>query len=311
MSHESIAVIVPTYLRPQFLQNCVESIFNGTRLPDKLFLSCRNTDSDTLEVAELLKAKYNNKAEIAIVLIDEPGHIPPIQGALNFIHEDITVILDDDTTVYADWLEQLLRPMESPTVACVGGHVATPFFPTPKIKGRPGRISFFGRLDGNLGWLESDRELEVDTVMEGNSAWRTALLKSIQIEPLFKEDESPYYGLFLTLSLKKRGYKIVFNSSARIDHYIAPRDSSISRNNSRYFVSHRNYMYIVFRFMPWYTTLMFIFWSFLVGDRTFIGAASGLYMLATGSKIVKERGKFSLKGRIAGIRLFYKSLFSS
>lgn len=249
MRKRSTAIIIATYLRPLLLKNCVDSVLKGDMLPDKIVIAHRDTDELTQSAIDDIRSEYSsNEVKIIKCTVTEPGHIPPIESSLNLIEEELTIILDDDTEVKKNWFRELLSPFDNEEVGVVGGQVFTPSVPTPKLKGKPGTINWYGRYYGNIGWVKSDNLLEVDTVMEGNSAWRTQILKSISIPKIFREDVSPLYGLYLTLTFKKLGYKIIYNSKAYVDHFNGVRAPNLKRDLERLKYGNRNYFYISYVF---------------------------------------------------------------
>ena len=75
--------------------------------------------------------------------------------------------------------------------------------PRAKLKGKPGCISWYGKMWGNLGSLAGPDSVEVDSVMEGNSIWRRRLFDSLEFDPVLNFDDSSMYGLDLCLQAKR------------------------------------------------------------------------------------------------------------
>jgi hypothetical protein len=169
-----------------------------------------------------------------------------------------------------------------------------------------GCLRFYGQIGGGLMWATDGETREVDTVPEGNSAWRTDLLRSIEIPPFLYERDSKSYGLHLTLSVKERGYKVLFNPEAFMWHYPGRRDTSLERTDQhrQHWLSSRNYALIALNKMAPRQAFLYFVHAFIVGTYGDIGILRALYMLVTGDD--KWDCVFSCgKGRIDALRQYF------
>lgn len=304
MTGKDATVLIPTYKRPKQLWDCVQSVLNGTMCPREIILVHRCGDTSTIQAIDELAAT----AEVPITKtsVDEPGHIPPLREGLRCCDTEITCLLDDDTEVEEDWLEELILPFKDPEVGVVGGPAVVPEMQSKSADPDAGRLRFYGQLAGGLMWCTEGGVREVDTVPEGNSAWRTDLLRSIDIPAFLQEYDSISYGLYLTLSVKERGYKVLFNSNAFIWHYPGRRDPSLERTDQhrRKWLASRNYALIALRKMAPTQSILYFLHAFIVGTYGDIGLLRALYMLLTGDE--KWRCILSCgKGRIDALRRYF------
>lgn len=302
MTGNNVTILIPTYKRPEKLSDCVHSILDGTLLPREIVLVHRSGDEPTVDVIDEL-ATTTTDVTITKARVDEPGHIPPIREGLSHCSTEITCLLDDDTEVEEDWLEEIVAPFDDPEVGVVGGPAVVPDMQDNVSDPDAGRLRFYGQLGGGLMWCTDRGIREVDTVPEGNSAWRTELLRTIEIPPFLHEYDSISYGLYLTLSVKERGYKVLFNSNAFIWHYPGRRDASLQRNDQhqRHWLASRNYALIALQKMAPTQTLLYFVHAFLVGTYGDIGLLRALHMFLTGDdnwRCVLSCGK----GRIDALR---------
>jgi hypothetical protein len=157
-------------------------------------------------------------------------------------------------------------------------------------------------------WLTEGEVREVDTVAEGNSAWRTDLLRKIDIPDYLYEGDSKFYGLYLTLSVQERAYKIMFNPEAMVWHYPGERDASLDRTNQErnHWLSSRNYALIALQKMKPTQVLLYYLYSFLVGRYGDIGVLQAIRLLMKGD----ERWRCILScahGRLAALRRYASS----
>ena len=307
MNRDDTTVLIPTYNRPEKLSDCVHSILQGTLLPHEIVLVHRSGDASTEDVIDEL-ATATADVTITKAHVDEPGHIPPIREGLRHCSTEITCLLDDDTEVKEDWLEEIVAPFDDPEVGVVGGPAVVPDMQENVSDPDAGRLRFYGQLGGGLMWCTDRGIREVDTVPEGNSAWRTDLLRTIEIPPFLHEYDSISYGLYLTLSVKERGYKVLFNSNAFIWHYPGRRDPSLQRNDQhqRHWLASRNYALIALQKMAPSQAFLYYMHAFLVGTYGDIGVLRALYMFLTGDdnwRCVVSCGK----GRIDALRRYFRS----
>jgi cellulose synthase/poly-beta-1,6-N-acetylglucosamine synthase-like glycosyltransferase len=305
MPGNNVTVLIPTYKRPEKLSDCVRSILCGALLPREIVLVHRSGDEPTADVIDEL-ATATTDLKITKARVDEPGHIPPIREGLSHCSTEITCLLDDDTEVEEDWLEEIVAPFDDPEIGVVGGPAVVPDMQEKVSDPDAGQLRFYGQLGGGLMWCTDGGIREVDTVPEGNSAWRTELLRTIEIPPFLHEYDSISYGLYLTLSVKERGYKVLFNSNAFIWHYPGRRDSSMKRTDQhqRHWLASRNYALIVLRKMGPAQTALYFLHAFMVGTYGDIGVLRALHMLLTGDE--KWRCVVSCgKGRIDALRRYF------
>jgi GT2 family glycosyltransferase len=250
-----------------------------TRPPDEVVVVGRADDGATKSMVTEREA-WPLLKNVRWIEVDEGGHIAPVRKGLAAASGDIVAFLDDDTESEPDWLKLLLEPFDDPKVGCVGGRVLNPG-PPAKSRADAGRIRWYGRYIGNIGAREDDHPIELDGTMEGNSAWRTSLLRSIGFDPVLDFDDAAMYGLDLCLQARSLGYRVVYQPGARVLHHSAPREPELDRaNRPRRVISYsRNYTYIILKNLRGTRRLAFVAWWWLVGERGSYGLGTGLYDL--------------------------------
>jgi hypothetical protein len=162
---------------------------------------------------------------------------------------------------------------------------------------------------GNLGALETPGPIDVDGVMECNWAWRTELLRCMAFDPVLEFHDSVMYGLDLCLQAKAEGYKIVYNPSARVSHYAAPRDASIDRHDRPRRVQSysRNYTYIALKHFRWPRLAVFWFWWWLIGERGSYGLATAILDLVGRQNSMFPLIAASLRGKHHGVAEWWRA----
>jgi GT2 family glycosyltransferase len=215
---------------------------------------------------------------------------------------NIVAFLDDDVEPEPAWLEVSLRPFTDPAVACVGGRVVTPGG-TGKVHRDVGRIRWYGKHIGNIGLVGGSEPVDVEGVMEGNSAWRTHILRTLEFDPRLDYDDASMYGLDLSLQAIERGLRVVYQPLAVVHNASAPRDPRLDRSDraARAFTYSRNYSIIASRHFAGLKLAAFWAWWVLVGERGSYGLLTGLCDFALG-RVRFRVVAASFRGKWAGAR---------
>lgn len=307
-----VSVIIATYRRPDALQQCVASLLAGLRKPDEIVVVGRKGDRGTESAIAAIDAAQHSGVEIRSAWVTKPGHVPPVETGVQAASGNLVAVVDDDITVTPEWLSSIVSHFSDPAIGVVGGRVQVPGSPAPKVKGKPGCISWYGKIWGNLGSVNGTASLEVDTVMEGNCMWRRELLGSLEFDPVLNFDDASMYGLDLCLQAKERRHKVIYDPKALVYHHPAPRAPELDRRDRgpRLFSYCRNYTYIILKwFSPW-RRAVFLSWWFLIGERDAWGLGSFVLDSLSGDWRRKNRKKSYFmdvwRGKTEGLRLWMK-----
>lgn len=263
------SVVIPTYRRPDQLRQCVQSILNGTRKPEEIIVVGRKGDATTMDVVAQLRSDAAHGGRIRDAWVDRPGHLPPVETGIHLATGDVVATVDDDVTVTASWLDRLLANFADPKVGVVGGRVVVPGQSPPRLRGRPGQVSWYGKHWGNIAAVDGEVPFPVAAVMEGNWAWRRALVAGLQFDPYLNFDDASMYGLEWCCQARAKGFQVIYDSSAVVHHHVAPRIPELERSNRpRRLLSYcRNYTYIMLKHLPAWRKPVFLLWWFVVGER--------------------------------------------
>lgn len=304
-----VSVVIPTYRRPELLHSCVASILGGSKKPAEIVIVGREGDQQTRDaVAKIIQDASGGSVAIRSAWVSVPGHIPPVEtGARTAAHE-LVAILDDDVTVTPDWLSAMLSHFSDAAIGVVGGRVLVPGNPVPEVRGKPGRISWYGKHWGNLGSMSGLASVEVDSAMEGNCMWRREVLTTLEFDPTLNFDDASMYGLDLCLQAKKRALRVVYEPSALVYHHKGPRAPELERSNRapRVFSYCRNYTYIALKRFPPGRKLSFLAWWFLIGERNAWGLGALAFDLLSGGQRKDRHVMNAWRGKIEGLRLWLK-----
>lgn len=305
----SVAVVIPTYRRPGPLIDCVRSLAEGSRRPDEIIVMGREDDMPTEEAVTRAQELCGGKTALRTGWVTQPGHVPPVEKGLALTSCDLVAFVDDDVTATPDWLGHLLAPFSDPRVGVVGGRVITPSCQPPRLTGRPGCISWYGKHWGNVAWLPGESPIQVQGVMEGNCAWRRELLASLIFDPVLNFDDAMMYGLDFCLQAASRGYRVLYEPRALVYHHSAPRTVDLDRADRprRMFSYSRNYTYIMLKRLPCWRRPIFLAWWFLIGERGSWGLGSVLADAAVGRFPPPPDIWGAFRGKLQGILLSAKA----
>jgi GT2 family glycosyltransferase len=301
-------VIIPTYRRPDMLLKCIASLLAGARKPDEIVIVGRKGDTTTENVIARIDSALDPSVGICSAWVTEPGHIPPVDAGVRIASGDLVAVVDDDVTVTYEWLTALSSHFVRADVGVVGGRVLVPGVTPPSPKGKPGCISWYGKIWGNLGSLVGPDSIEVDSVMEGNCMWLRSLLASVEFDPVLNFDDASMYGLDLGLQAKRLGFKVVYEPRALVFHHPAPRAPELDRQERgpRLYSYCRNYTYITLKWFSASRRFAFLAWWFLIGERDAWGLGSLVFDKLSGDWRKNRHVAQAWRGKIEGARLWLK-----
>jgi GT2 family glycosyltransferase len=300
----TLSVVIATYCRPDGLRRAVESLRRQSRPPDQIVVALWSGDAPTTPVARELASPTRGmpleQPTITLVEVDDRRLLPKENQGMGAATGDIVCFLDDDAVARPAWLERIARHYADPTVGGVGGRdVIWHADQAPETPVRAvGRLSWFGRLDGNHH--RSSKGLRDVEFLKGcNMSFRRELLPQLDHR---LAGEIPYgFEVDLGLAVRAQARRIVYDPEASVDHY-ASSDMTAARTGLSYVVNH-NQTYILLKHLPWWRRMAFLLYTFLIGDRNTIGLLR-VPMLALRDHWSREALTEHFRGKIDGIRTF-------
>ncbi len=298
---------IPTFERPAFVRRAVASVLAQTRPPDEVLVVYRGDDHGTIATFDELKAMP--RAEIIRFLpVHAPGMLPPIFKAVEECSGDVIVFMDDDAVAYPDWLQRLCSFYADPVVGGVGGR-AVDWWDGAKVHHPPvrtvGKLHWYGRLVGNMYRdFIPDRPTDVDSLMGGNMSYRAALVRECLPDARLSHNVSFYWELDVALRVKAKGYRLVYDPHAIVDHYSAPRSVAGLRtpNSEGVYWSNYNYAFIMMSHLSLPRRACFLAYTSLVGDGNAPGLVKLAQLLVKGTRGLPALFFASVRGRLAGVR---------
>ncbi len=247
-SRPTVSVVVITYARPQYLEQCLQHLAALALPPLEVIVVDASPDDRT---HALLEDRFPDVRELRNDL--GPGTMPESRDiGLRAAQGEIVAFIDDDAFVDEHWLTNLLAPFADAGVGGVGGRASN------GIDGEAatgldaiGKLLPDGRLTGNFA-ADPGRVIEVDHLLGANMAYRRELL--LQLGGI----RGSYPGTCLceesdiALRVKAAGHRLVYAPSALVRHIAAPYTSGGQRFDHRYaYYAKRNHVVLLVRNFGW------------------------------------------------------------
>jgi len=223
----SIAVLVPTLRRPDDLRRCLDALRRQHSRPDRVLVVRQPSDGET-------RAVLTQESELPVqeVLVHEPGQVAALNAGLEQAQEDIVAITDDDTTPWPTWIERIRSHFDrEPEVGAVGGRdwLYRDGTLLDGSKSSIGQVSWYGRFIA-FHHLGRGPAREVDFLKGANMSYRRVAIDSLSVDTGLKGRGVEYNNDFaLSLAVKQRGWKVVYDPEVALDHYEARRVESQGR----------------------------------------------------------------------------------
>lgn len=212
----AVTVVVPTYRRPEHLARCLQGVSAQSRSPEEVVIVRRSDDEATRTyLAESVPVNFVD------VTVDEPGVVHAVAAGVTAAMGEIVAFLDDDAVPRSDWLARLLAHFAHPRVGAVGGRdVWQNEVPRGKPTRDVGRITPWGKLVGNH-YLGTGPARDVMVLQGVNMAFRREALALP--ESLRGSGAQAHFEVAACLWARKRGWRLVYDPTAIVDHFRGPR----------------------------------------------------------------------------------------
>lgn len=226
-----ISVIVPTYQRPSDLARCLAALKRQTRSVDQLWVIVRDTDRKTWEFLE----EYDREElPLHIATVTATGVIAAMNIGLASATGDIVAFTDDDAAPHVDWLERIESYyLADQKVGGVGGRDWVYHGTKLEEGARPivGKLQWFGRLIGNHHIGIGDGR-EVDVLKGVNMSFRREAIADLCFDQRMRGSGAQvHFEVVFSLTIKQRGWKLIYDPQIVVDHYPAQRFDEDQRNS--------------------------------------------------------------------------------
>lgn len=212
-----VSVVVPTRARPQFLRNCLISLFRLDYPHDRYeIIVVEDGTEEGQEVTE--EARRHSPVPVRYRRIPHSGAATSRNVGLQLATGEIVAFIDDDGMAVSCWLQRHVQGLLKEGVAGVGGRVS-PEYPDPVIEARMGP-------GGDLKWSGFNalqpQVQDVDHLPGGNmSFWRKALIEVRGLDARYTRRGSWREDTDLCVRLRYKGYRLLYDGEAQIIHRAA------------------------------------------------------------------------------------------
>lgn len=244
------AVIIPNYNGMEYMENCLSSLFAGSRIPEIIVVDNGSGDGSR----ELIREKF--PAVRLIELKENTGFSHAVNVGIREAETEFVFLLNNDTTVEKSCVEELERALESsPGLFSAGAKMINMKFPE--------KIDDAGDFYCALGWaFARGRDASTSKYQKNDRIFAACAGAALYRRELLLETglfDEAHFAYLEDVDLGYRaniyGYRNVFASKAAVYH--AGSATSGSRHNRfKVELSSKNSVYLVYKNMPFVQILI-------------------------------------------------------
>lgn len=267
----------------------------------------RDTDAETWQFL----AQFNaHNLPLHTVKVTQPGVIAALNAGLAAVEGDIVSITDDDAAPHPDWLERITAHFICDR--CIGGlggrdwiHHGSKLEDESRLV--VGQLQWFGRVIGNHH-LGVGEPREVDILKGVNMSFRTQAIGQLRFDERMRGTGAQvHFEMAFTLTLKRAGWKIIYDPNVAVDHYPAQRFDEDQRNNFNeiaFINLVHNETLVLLEHLPFIRRIVFLFWAIFVGTCDSLGLVQWLRFLPSQRQLAGKKLLASWRGRWQGYKQF-------
>ncbi|MGH1395642.1 MAG: glycosyltransferase family 2 protein [Trichormus sp.] len=298
-----ITVIVPTYRRTKDLERCLLALHKQARPADEVVLVVRDTDYETWQFLTTFDPLL---LPLRAKTVTVPGVVAAMNAGLDVAQGDIIAFTDDDAAPHTNWLAQIeAHFLKDDRIAGVGGRdwVYHGKQLEDGICPVVGQVHWFGRIIGNHH-IGIGAPREVDVLKGVNMSFRRAAIQKQHFDQrMLGTGAQVHFEVAFCLSLKRAGWKLIYDPQVGVNHYPAQRFDEDQRHqfNSIAVVNavHNETLALLEHLSP-SQKLVFLFWATFVGTRDAMGFIQWLRFLPSEGMLAGRKLLASWRGRWQG-----------
>mgnify|MGYP002777061633 CR=1 FL=1 len=298
------SVIIPTYLRPHDLARCLQALAQQVRQPTEVIVVVRDQDIATWAMLETLTTL---SLPLKTITVTVSGVIAAMNAGIEAATGDFLAFTDDDAAPHPDWLERIeAYYLRDEQIGGVGGRdvIQDPDPWSQGVKEDVGRLQWYGRIIG-----EHHRGVgaarEVDFLKGVNMSFRRSAMQDLRFDERMRGSGAQvHFELAFSLTLKRRGWKLIYDPAIIVDHYVARRFDEDQRYHFNYLAftnAVHNETLALLEYLPPIQRLCFLVWAIVIGTTQAFGLVQGLRYLPSERAIAYQKLMASLWGRQQGL----------
>ncbi|MFC0397043.1 glycosyltransferase family 2 protein [Paraburkholderia rhizosphaerae] len=290
-----ITVLVPTFRRPDDLTRCLAALERQQRAPDEVVVVAR--PDDELTHACLQPHLAARRLPLRIAPVDAPGQVAALNCGLDAASGEVIAITDDDAAPHADWVQRIEAHFTAdPQLGALGGRdwVHQKGGVLSGSRELVGKLTPSGKLIGNHH-LGVGGAREVDMLKGANMSYRRDAVRTIRFDTRLRGAGAQVHNdMAFSMSVKKAGWKLVYDPRVAVDHFPAERHDD-DRRDAQSMTAVRNAAYnlhlILRAQLPPLRRETAWWWYALVGTRVYPGVAHALLALMSRKSVQLSRWK--------------------
>lgn len=281
-----VTVLVPTFRRPDDLARCLAALRQQSRAPDEVVIVARVDDEATH--ARLGDPAFRAALPVVLALVEQPGQVAALNCGLDMASGDVIAITDDDAAPRPDWLARIAGAFEADArLGALGGRdwVHQHGGLLDGSQQQVGKLTWAGKVIGNHH-LGIGGAREVDLLKGANMSYRRAAVRGVRFDTRLRGSGAQVHNdLAFSLSVRRAGWKLVYDPLVAVDHFPAERHDE-DRRGTQTANAARNGAYnlhlILREQLPPLRRACAWWWYALVGTRVYPGIAHALLALRAG-----------------------------
>lgn len=242
--------------------------------------------------------------------VNQPGVVAALNAGLVKVNGDILSITDDDAAPHPDWLATINTHFSvNGSIGGVGGRDW--IYQGDKLEdaSRPivGKLQWCGRVIGNHH-LGVGAPREVDVLKGVNMSFRTKAIGKLRFDERMRGTGAQvHFEMSFALTLKRAGWKMIYDPSIAVDHYPAQRFDEDQRQNFNDIALINlvhNETLVLLEHLSSPRQVVFLLWSVLVGTRESLGICQWLRLFPNQRELATKKLQASLQGRWLGYQKY-------
>jgi cellulose synthase/poly-beta-1,6-N-acetylglucosamine synthase-like glycosyltransferase len=278
-----------------------------TKPVHQVIVVVRDTDAQTWEFLSQFNAE---NLPIQPVKVTQSGVVAALNAGLAAVEGDIVSITDDDAAPHPDWLERIVAHFSCDSrLGGLGGRDWVHHGSKLEDESRliVGRLQWFGRVIGNHH-LGVGEPREVDVLKGVNMSFRQEAIGQLCFDERMRGTGAQvHFEMAFTLTLKRAGWKIIYDPNVAVDHYPAQRFDEDQRNNFNEVALINlvhNETLVLLEYLPFSRRIVFLLWSIFVGTCDSLGLVQWVRFLPSQGQLASKKLLASWRGRWQGYQEF-------
>ncbi len=301
----NISVIIPV-TREKVVEKCIEALSKQIKMPDEIIFI---VPCDWKKLRKLLEG-YISKHHLSkakVICSKDKRQMSMLNKGIKESKGEILAFTDDDAAPFPDWIERIKKYFEdNPDVGGVGGKDIF----IPSISGlnenpkAVGKITFYGRLIGHHSEWNAG-PVEVDHIKGCNMSFRKDAFSKFNEDLLGNQHGNE---IDVSLRVKKKGYKIIYDPDILIHHYIDVRPEIWEGKDfkDKIYVSTFNHTLTLLKNLSPLRKFLFLLYSSLIGQKINPGILKFLILLKKSRRMVQAI-PYIVSGKTSAIKHYLRT----